>query len=186
MILDVMLRDERPRCAPGIAPPVQRAGIDAHRFGEEPNRIVGLEMGADDYLPKAFDAETSGAPAGSASAVRWLPRNARRPRGRSVVVGDLWLDTETRTGALGEKPLMLTPVEFDLLLSLARAAGAICISRAIVLEVADRDFESFDRAIDVHISSLRRKRGDEARAPRIETVRGAGYRLRRPGTSADE
>jgi DNA-binding response OmpR family regulator len=78
-------------------------------------------------------------------------------------------------------------VEFDLILSLARTAGRVRTREQLLLEVAERDFESFDRAIDVHISSLRRKLGDDARAPRyIETVRSAGYRLRKPDGAGDE
>ena len=75
-------------------------------------------------------------------------------------------------------------MEYDLLLSLARAAGRVKTREHLLLEVADRDFEAFDRSIDVHISSLRRKLGDDPKEPRfIETVRGAGYRLRKPGAS---
>ena len=108
-------------------------------------------------------------------------------RSDPVVVGDLWLDAETRAASLGDKALALTPVEFDLILSLARTAGRVRTREQLLLEVAERDFESFDRAIDVHISSLRRKLADDARAPRfIETVRGAGYRLRKPDGTADE
>ena len=95
-------------------------------LGEEPDRIVGLEMGADDYLPKNFS--TRELLARLRAVLRRLVVTAQRPepaRSAPIVVGDLWLDTETRTGALGEKPLMLTPVEFDLLLSLARAAGRV-------------------------------------------------------------
>ena len=77
---------------------------------------------------------------------------------------------------------MLTPAEYDILLLLARASGRVRTREQLLVEVADRDFESFDRAIDVHISSLRRKLGDDPKAPRfIETVRGAGYRMRKPG-----
>jgi DNA-binding response OmpR family regulator len=74
-------------------------------------------------------------------------------------------------------------VEFDLLLSLARAAGRVKTREQLLLEIADRDFEAFDRSIDVHISSLRRKLGDDAKAPQwITTVRGAGYLMRKPGS----
>lgn len=157
-------------------------------IGEEPDRIVGLEMGADDYLPKNFSTRELLARLRAVLRRSVATAQLREPaRNAPIVVGDLWLDTETRTASLGEKALMLTPVEFDLLLSLARAVGRVRTREQLLLEVADRDFESFDRAIDVHISSLRRKLGDDARAPRfIETVRGAGYRLRKPGASADE
>ena len=157
-------------------------------LGEEPDRIVGLEMGADDYIPKNFSTRELLARLRAVLRRSVVTAQLQEPaRVTPVVVGDLWLDPETRTAALGDKPLLLTPVEFDLILSLARTVGRVRTREQLLLEVADRDFESFDRAIDVHISSLRRKLGDDARAPRlIETVRRAGYRLRKPGGSPDE
>ncbi|HXE11113.1 MAG TPA: helix-turn-helix domain-containing protein, partial [Bryobacteraceae bacterium] len=80
----------------------------------------------------------------------------------------------------GEK-LQLTAVEFDLLLSLAKAAGRVKTREQLLLEVADRDFDVFDRSIDVHISSLRKKLRDDAKSPRfIVTIRSAGYMMRKP------
>jgi DNA-binding response OmpR family regulator len=77
--------------------------------------------------------------------------------------------------------MVLTRQEFDLLLSLVRAAGRVKTRESLLLEVAERDFEAFDRSIDVHISSLRKKLGDDAKKPRwIETIRGVGYLLRKP------
>jgi DNA-binding response OmpR family regulator len=76
----------------------------------------------------------------------------------------------------------LTAVEFDLLLSLARAAGRVKTRERLLIEVADRDFEAFDRSIDVHISSLRRKLGDDPKTPRyIQTIRSVGYLMLKPG-----
>ncbi len=153
-------------------------------LGDEPDRIVGLEMGADDYLPKTFSTREllarlravlrrSGVTAGIKEPPRRVP----------VTVGDLWIDPETRTATLGDTPLVLTATEFDLLLALAGAAGRVRTREQLLMEVADRDFEVFDRTIDVHISSLRRKLGDDPRAPRfIETVRSAGYRMLRPAS----
>src|SRR5437868_1452209 len=81
----------------------------------------------------------------------------------------------------GGRPLVLTAVEYDILVSLLKAAPRVKTREQLLLEIADRDFEAFDRSIDVHISSLRRKLGDDPREPRfIETVRGAGYRMRAP------
>jgi DNA-binding response OmpR family regulator len=98
-----------------------------------------------------------------------------------LAVGALWLDPAARRASLGDQPLVLTTVEYDILLSLARAAGRVKTREQLLLEVAERDFESFDRSIDVHVSALRRKLGDNPRHPRfIETVRGVGYKLRRP------
>ena len=96
-------------------------------------------------------------------------------------------DPSTRTATAAGQLLTLTPVEFDVLLALMQGAGRIKTREQLLLEVADRDFEVFDRSIDVHISSLRRKLGDDAKSPRyIQTVRSAGYMLLKPGTRGDE
>jgi DNA-binding response OmpR family regulator len=157
-------------------------------LGDEPDRIVGLELGADDYLPKNFSTRELLARLRAVLRRSIVTAHLSEPaQSPAIQVGDLWMENETRTAALGDKPLSLTPVEFELLASLARAAGRVRTREQLLLEVADRDFESFDRAIDVHISSLRRKLGDDPRAPRyIETVRGAGYRMRRPGAAPGE
>jgi DNA-binding response OmpR family regulator len=78
-------------------------------------------------------------------------------------------------------------VEFDLLLALARMPGRVKSREQLLLEVADRDFEAFDRSVDVHISSLRRKLGDDAKSPRwVQTVRSVGYRLMKPEPEAQQ
>jgi DNA-binding response OmpR family regulator len=77
-------------------------------------------------------------------------------------------------------------VEFDLLLSLARANGRVKTRERLLLEVAERDFEAFDRSIDVHISSIRRKMGDDPKSPRfIQTIRGVGYMMLKPGVAPE-
>ena len=82
---------------------------------------------------------------------------------------------------MGGKPLLVTPIEYQILVALARNIGRVKTREQLLLEVADRDFEVFDRSIDVHVSSLRKKLGDDAKNPRyIETVRSAGYRLKKP------
>ena len=102
-------------------------------------------------------------------------------RSAPVAVGDLFVDPVAHVATLGGEPIALTRQEFDLLLSLARSSGRVKTREQLLLEVADRDFEGFDRSIDVHISSLRKKLGDDAKAPRwIETVRGIGYTMKRP------
>jgi len=151
-------------------------------LGDEPDRIVGLEMGADDYLPKTFSTRELLARLRAVlrrSAV--TARAAEAAQDSTAVVGGLRIEIEARSATLDGQALTLTPVEYDLLLALARSAGRVRTREQLLLEAADRDFEAFDRAIDVHISSLRRKLGDDPRAPRfIETVRGAGYRMRKP------
>lgn len=152
--------------------------------GEAPDRIVGLELGADDYVPKTFS------PRELLARLRAVIRRSmvtaaqhRQAPQLPILVGDLKVDLETRTAFFKDQPLVLTPIEFDLLLSLARDCGRVKTREQLLLEVADRDFESFDRSIDVHISSLRRKLGDDAKNARfIVTIRSAGYMLRKPGT----
>jgi DNA-binding response OmpR family regulator len=151
-------------------------------LGEEADRIVGLEMGADDYLPKTFS--TRELLARLRAVLRRSALTARSqdpPQAAPIVVGDLWIETEDRRATLNDRALTLTPVEYDLLVALARSAGRVRTREQLLLEAAEREFEAFDRAIDVHISSLRRKLGDDPRAPRfIETIRGTGYRMLKP------
>jgi len=150
--------------------------------GEAPDRVAGLELGADDYIPKTFS------PRELVARLRAVIRRSvvtaalvRRVPQPPIVIGNLRLDGERRSASLKDQPLALTPTEFDLLLSLARDCGRVKTREQLLLEVADRDFETFDRSIDVHISSLRRKLGDDPRKPRlILTIRSAGYMLQNP------
>jgi DNA-binding response OmpR family regulator len=155
-------------------------------LGEESDRIVGLEMGADDYLPKTFSSRELLARLRAVIRRSVITaQNKQEPVAAPISVGDLWLDVEARSASLAGKPLVLTPVEFELLHALARTAGRVRTREQLLLEVADRDFEYFDRAIDVHISSLRKKLGDDVRSPRfIETIRSAGYRMRKQDAAA--
>jgi two-component system response regulator CpxR len=156
-------------------------------LGDETDRIAGLEIGADDYLPKTFSTREL------LARLRAVIRRSRltaiqKDSGRepAIVVGELRIDPETRTASVRDMALVLTPVEFDILLSLARAAGRIKTRESLLLEIADRDFEVFDRSIDVHVSSIRRKLDDDPRNPRfIQTVRSAGYMLLKPGSGLE-
>jgi len=150
--------------------------------GEEHDRIVGLEMGADDYLPKTFSTRELLARLRAVLRRSLITAAATADRRNAPVsLGDLYVDPASHSAFLRGDPMTLTRQEFDLLLSLARAPGRVKTRESLLLEVAERDFEAFDRSIDVHISSLRKKLGDDARKPRwIETIRGVGYLLRRP------
>jgi DNA-binding response OmpR family regulator len=90
---------------------------------------------------------------------------------------------ETRTATMGDQVLVLTPVEFDLLESLVRAKGRVRTRERLMSECRERDYGIFDRSIDVHISALRKKLGDDPKQPRfIRTYRGVGYMLVEPGS----
>ena len=150
--------------------------------GEEPDRIVGLELGADDYLPKTFSTRELLARLRAVIRRSILTAASAAPHSQAIVVGDLELSEGARAASLSGQVLQFTTVEFDLLLSLAKAAGRVKTREQLLLEVADRNFDVFDRSIDVHISSVRRKLGDDPKTPRfIVTVRNVGYMMRKPG-----
>src|SRR5262245_11438262 len=137
-------------------------------LGDEPDRIVGLEVGADDYLPKTFSTRELLARLRAVLRRSHLTAEHQKDtREATVSVGDLWIDPSHRSALLREKPLVLTAVEYDILLSLSRSAGRVKTREQLLLEVAERDFEVFDRSIDVHVSSLRRKLGDDPKNAEI-------------------
>jgi DNA-binding response OmpR family regulator len=152
--------------------------------GDEADRIVGLEIGADDYLPKTFSTRELLA---RLRAVTRRSRAGKKPDepGTEVVVGPIRINTAAHTAVNGDEPLVLTPVEYDLLLALARSRGRVRSREALVEDIRDRNFDVFDRSIDVHISALRKKLGDDAKNPRIiRTVRAAGYMMVNPDEDA--
>lgn len=152
--------------------------------GEEADRIVGLELGADDYLPKTFSSrELLARLRAVVRRSRIASQQAKEHGSDKLVVGDLVIDEGSRSVELGGTPISLTAVEFDLLKTLAKSPGRVKTREQLLSEVADRNFEVFDRSIDVHISSLRKKLSDDAKSPRfIVTVRSAGYLMRNPAT----
>jgi DNA-binding response OmpR family regulator len=98
-----------------------------------------------------------------------------------LVVGQLRINPGARTAVMGDQPLVLTPVEYDLLHALARSRGRVRSREALIEDIRDRHYDVFDRSIDVHISALRKKLGDDAKNPRfIRTVRAAGYMMVNP------
>ena len=155
--------------------------------GEEADRIMGLELGADDYLPKTFSTRELLARLRAVIRRSIIALSDQIEQSQAVVAGDLSIDRPSRQAMLGEQALHLTAVEFDLLWSLAKSAGRVKTREQLLLEVADRNFDVFDRSIDVHISSLRKKLGDDPKSPRfIVTIRSAGYMMRKPSPEPAE
>jgi two-component system, OmpR family, response regulator RegX3 len=140
--------------------------------GEESDRVVGLELGADDYVVKPFGVREL------IARIRAVSRRANaRADGGPLRVGDLTVDLRARRVQLGGRELELTPKEFDLLAALAGDPGAAVSRRRLLEEVWQTSWYGSAKTIDVHVAALRRKLGD----PRwIETVRGIGFRLRAP------
>jgi two-component system response regulator CpxR len=140
--------------------------------GDTHDRVRGLEMGADDYLPKPFD------PAELVARIRAILRRSspQRPASAAIAIGDIELDGGARTVLRYGTPLDLTTVEFDLLAVLMRVAGSTVKREDLVRNVLGREFSPFDRSIDTHVCNLRRKLGPlEDGGERIKGVRGAGY-----------
>ena len=139
--------------------------------GDDIDRIIGLEMGADDYVPKP------GQPRELLARINAILRRTQsQAEGNNspnvIAVSGVTLYPAKRQASIGEAPLELTSTEFNLLEVLMRHAGQVVSKETLSLEALDRKLAKFDRSIDVHISSIRHKLGD---ASLIQTVRGLGY-----------
>ena len=145
--------------------------------GDETDRIVGLEVGADDYLPKPFN------PRELLARIRAILRRVEAtptvaPKSIGVVVGDLAIDPGTRRVVLGEVAIDLTTAEFDILLALARHAGRVVSRDRLLEEVHGPGWAAYERSVDVHVSRIRQKLEADPRHPQwLKTVRGVGYQL---------
>jgi DNA-binding response OmpR family regulator len=139
--------------------------------GEDVDRIVGLEIGADDYLPKPFN------PRELIARIRAILRRTSRSVAPDcvLIVGDLRIDPAARDAWMGSIPLELTSVEFTLMETLLRDAGHVVTREQLTETVLGRKLGPFDRVIDVHISNLRKKLGRAHGEERIKAVRGSGY-----------
>jgi len=154
--------------------------------GDDLDRILGLEIGADDYLPKPFN------PRELAARIRAILRRASAstsPQSSStpVVVGNLEVNPSSRVARVGGDPLNLTTVEFDLLAKFVKSVGRVVGREELVKEVLGREFSPFDRSIDTHVCNLRKKVGPYGDGTeRIKGVRGIGYLFAEPSQSHRE
>ncbi|HEX8235378.1 MAG TPA: response regulator transcription factor [Abditibacteriaceae bacterium] len=153
--------------------------------GHAVDRIVGLEIGADDYLPKPFDERELVARMRAILRRSQTGHTAQKTSRETLTVGDVVMDSGARTVSVGDNLVALTAAEFDLLALLLRGAGTVVERDYMAQEVLDRDLLPFDRSIDTHISHVRRKLGPyPGQAERIKTVRGVGYIYVLPTASA--
>jgi two-component system, OmpR family, response regulator CpxR len=147
--------------------------------GDDVDRIVGLEIGADDYVPKPFNAREL--LARMHAVLRRLQRSQSPAENRIIEVGDVVLDAGARSVVRDGRPVVLTTVEFDVLRALLASAGQVVSREELSERVLERKFDPFDRAIDMHISKLRRKLDDpDSCTDRIKTIRGIGYIYAQP------
>ena len=177
VILDLMLPDmdgldlcKRIRALPGAVARIPVLMLTAK--GDPMDRIVGLEIGADDYLPKPFE------PRELLARIRAvLRRNAAHASSdQPLRFGSLEIDRSARTVTVGDRPCELTSYQFDLLVALAERAGRVLTRDQIMEAVRGRELDAFDRSIDVHMGRIRAAIEADARTPkRILTVRGVGY-----------
>jgi two-component system response regulator RegX3 len=143
--------------------------------GDEADRVVGLELGADDYVVKPFSAREV------VARIRAVLRRASAPQGtadRPLEIGDVRLDPARRSVALAGEPLELSRKEFDLLALLMREAGTVVQRERLLDEVWDVNWFGSTKTLDVHVSGLRKKLRDDPAEPRyLHTVRGVGFRF---------
>ncbi|MEO5670454.1 MAG: response regulator transcription factor [Ramlibacter sp.] len=178
VILDLMLPDmdglevcRRVRAMPGEAGQIPVLMLTAK--GDPMDRIVGLELGADDYLPKPFE------PRELLARIRAILRRrveGVQPVAKSLRFGTLEIDRDARTVMVAGKACELTSYQFDLLITLAERAGRVLTRDQIMEAVRGRELEAFDRSIDVHMGRIRAAIESDPKNPkRILTVRGVGY-----------
>jgi len=173
LILDVMLPDAdgmelcREFRAAGDIPIVMLTAR-----GDVPDRVLGLEFGADDYIPKPFE------PRELVARVETLMRRSRQTPARRLAASGLALEIETRRVTLHEEEIELTSTEFELLRILMESRGRVLSRDAVLQSLRGIDSDVYDRSVDMLVSRLRKKLADDSRAPRlIKTIRSAGYQF---------
>jgi len=177
VILDLMLPDmdglevcKRIRSMSGAVARIPVLMLTAK--GDPMDRIVGLEIGADDYLPKPFE------PRELLARIRAVLRRNTAPddHEQALSFGSLRIDRDARTVTVADQPCELTSYQFDLLVALAERAGRVLTRDQIMEAVRGRELDAFDRSIDVHMGRIRAAIEQDAKNPkRILTVRGVGY-----------
>ncbi len=178
VLLDLMLPDmdglevcRRIRALPSAAARIPVLMLTAK--GDPMDRIIGLEMGADDYLPKPFE------PRELLARIRAILRRSAEapgPHSKALRFGSLEIDRDARTVTVGGAPCDLTSYQFDLLTALAERAGRVLTRDQIMEAVRGRELDAFDRSIDVHMGRIRAAIETDSKDPkRILTVRGVGY-----------
>ena len=150
--------------------------------GDETDRIVGLEMGADDYLPKPFNAREL------LARIRAILRRSDDEETTAVSevvrVGRLAIDAGARAVSVGGQPVDMTTAEFDILHALASNAGRVLSRDQLLHKVHGENWTAYDRSVDVHVSRIRQKIEEDPRRPALlKTVRGVGYQLVRAESS---
>jgi DNA-binding response OmpR family regulator len=140
--------------------------------GDVPDRVLGLEFGADDYVPKPFE------PRELVARIETLMRRSRTATTKRLTCDGLTLETETRRVDLDGEAVDLTTMEFELLRLLMDSRGRVLSRDALLQSLQGLDADVFDRSVDMLISRLRKKLSDDSRTPRfIKTIRGAGYQF---------
>ncbi len=144
--------------------------------GEDMERIVGLEIGADDYLPKPFNPRELVARLRAVLRRVESVRDAQKLSSEKILIEDIEISLSGRSVKVDDNLLSLTAIEFDLLVSLAKNVGKVVKKEDLSMDVLERELSPFDRSLDMHISNLRKKLGKrEGGEARIKTIRSVGY-----------
>lgn len=177
IVLDVMLPEmDGFELLPKLRALVETPILMLTARGDETDRIVGLELGADDYLPKPFNPRELLARLRAAMRRGASPGASGGARFGTLRLGVLEIDIDARRVRLGGEERELTSYQFDLLLALARNAGKVMTRAALVRETRGAELPAFDRSIDVHISRIRSAIEEDPKSPRrVVTIRGVGY-----------
>ena len=173
LILDVMLPDaDGMVVCRGIRRESDTPIVMLTARGDVPDRVLGLEFGADDYVPKPFE------PRELVARIETLMRRSRQPVTPRLMSRGLTLDSETRRVELAGAEVDLTSMEFELLRVLMESRGRVLTRDAVLQALRGIDADVYDRSVDMLVSRLRRKLDDDSRSPRwIKTIRGTGYQF---------